>query len=754
MKTIILTTLIALLCLLHIEKANAQTCQACFVATPSPSNPTIINLDALCSSTSVNNYEWYVDGALFTNFPLPVFQIPFTTTGTHVITLVVTGPNCFDSTSQTVNIQPGCDASFTTSQFGNNAYFSNTTYFANVGYSWDFGDGTTGWGPNITHSYATPGTYTVCCTSVDSMSTPTCNDVYCQTILISSTTGTCFADLQTYIDPSGLFYADGSMSQYDQINYSMQFYVNGTLVSNGVSTSYFDFLTQSGTYIVTLYVSDSTGLPCDSTSETIVFTGQSNNPCYACFVMNLAGPNYDSLHVDANCSNIPQGGSIEWTVNGQVLSNTALTQTLGFPISGNQYLTLTIKDSNGVACDSIFQTAYTYGLPCTSCLAVNQVSGSTSDYVFDASCGGTSTSLYYYFTVDNNYVAASTNPQFTYSFTQSGTYNVCVSSTDSLGSVCSSTCQTVVVNTPTVTQFSLGGTIFKYDLTQVNMVPTGAGEAKVYLIKLSTGGTLTAIDSTTTNAFGQYVFTNKPIDDYRVKAALETSSPDYAFNVPTYYQNGLMWYNAQVITLFGNSYGRDILLTPGINTGGNGFVGGNVYAGANKPSRNASASEVTLILMDQATNKPAAYAKPDVNGDYSFTGIPDGNYKIYGELLNRASVPETIDISAAQNTYTNKNFVFNDNVVKPTATPAAINNVVKKSDLTMYPNPASNEFTIVNTSDARNITIRDMIGKVLISFELKANERRNVNVAQWTRGVYMIQEEGNGIIKSNKILVQ
>jgi hypothetical protein len=158
--------------------------------------------------------------------------------------------------------------------------------------------------------------------------------------------------------------------------------------------------------------------------------------------------------------------------------------------------------------------------------------------------------------------------------------------------------------------------------------------------------------------------------------------------------------------------------------------------------------------MDVSTNKPAAYTKPDINGNYSFLNIADGAYKIYGELLNRASIPENIVIGATTQTHTNKNFVFTDNVIQPTSAPASVDIVSLKSDLVMFPNPATNEFTIINTNDACTLKIMDMVGKVMTSFELKSNERKSINVTQWTKGIYVVQEESKGTVKSKKIVVQ
>jgi PKD repeat protein len=736
---------------------NPTSCQACFTTYVDTANPQIVYVDASCSQSpaGVFNYAWSVDGQPYVTLPFPSTQIPLPTNGSHLISLLISNAGCSDTVSQIVNGSIGCDATFYPNTFGGNAYFTNVTYANQATYTWDFGDGTFGNNANPTHFYSALGTYTVCCTMTDATTNPACTNTFCQTINITNPSPTgCQAILYNYVDPTGFYYLDASTSNYDPSNFSMQFYVNGVLVSSGQIDFYTSTFTQAGTYFTSLIITDSMGNPCDSTFQVLYYNPTTNPTCYAC-VNVYSNATLDSLYIDATCSNIPQGGTIEWVVNGVPLLSNAVNQLIGFATTGNQTIELFVKDSSGNICDSTYQSGWTQGPPCTSCLSVTQVGGSTSDYIFDAACTS-GVSFGYYFMIDNNYVATSPTPQFNYSFTQSGTYNVCVMSFDSSGfQACTQACQTVVVNTPTVTQFTLSGIIYKYDLNNFVPTPTTASEAKVYLIKLGTGGTLTAIDSTFTNAFGQYTFNNMPIDDYRVKAALMPSSADYSFNVPTYYQSGAMWYDAQVVTLFGNSYGRDIVLNPGFNTGGNGFIGGNVFAGANKPAR-GGVEEVTLILMDMTSNKPAAYTKPDANGDYAFTNITNGSYKIFGEILNRASVPDPIVVSSVQNTYTNKNFMYNDFVIKPTTNnaPQSTKDVAKQSNIKMFPNPATNHFTIVNTDESRTIRVFDVVGKLLISFDMKANAQKVIDVRNWTKGIYVIQEEANGSVKSNRMLIQ
>ena len=84
---------------------RAQTCTACFTATPDTNNTQLINLDATCSNANPGTlYEWYVDGSLYSIYPSPTFQIPFLVSGQYTIQLIITDTGCSDTTSQIISI--------------------------------------------------------------------------------------------------------------------------------------------------------------------------------------------------------------------------------------------------------------------------------------------------------------------------------------------------------------------------------------------------------------------------------------------------------------------------------------------------------------------------------------------------------------------------------------------------------------------------------------------------------------------------
>jgi hypothetical protein len=735
----LLTSLTLLMVLVLASFASqAQTCNACFTATPDSTNSYTIWLDGSCSTPAsfTANFEWIIDGQSYIMLPYSTFQAYFNTPGTHTIDLVFSNGGCTDTASQTITVTAPCNAGFTSYDAGFGTQYFQTNQYSGAGtYAWDYGDGAAGAGPYTQHTYAASGTYNVCCIYSDTSNN--CNDTSCQSVTVNASTS-CNLALSTYVDPfAGYITAETYGSTFNPQNYQFNFYLNGTLVQSGSSSSYFAPIFVAGTYTVSATLSDTSGVVCDADSAVLTVTvpGGGTSSCAACFTTNYI--TNDSVMIDATCAQT-QNSIYNWSINGGVYASGPVSFAQIFP-AGYSSIALMLTDSNGNACDSMYSYVYVTPPPCNTCFTTSPVAGSTSDYTFDASCTGVSNN-YYTWLVDNQIVTSGSSAVLNYSFVQSGTYTVCVQAYDQQGNFCNQTCSTLVVNTPTQTQFDINGTIYKID-GSLSYVPVGNNEAIVYLIKLQTGGQLDAIDSTTTNSNGGYKFDNKAIDYYRIKVALKTTSPDYSMNIPTYYQYSSMWYSANVVTLYTNLYGKDLYMNYGINTGGPGFISGNVFQGANKKARSGDRTAVTLLLIDVNTNQPIAYAKPNAAGDYSFGNLPLGQYKLMGELLNRSSITEDITIANGATAHTNKNFMFNDNVVMPTQLTLNVKTAsVPLSEFSVSPNPAQSQFSLYSTAESAEITVYDITGKQVYSIETTKAGAITIDCNQWQAGIYLVEQ--------------
>lgn len=135
------------------------------------------------STGNIGYYVWDFGDGTFSTLVNPSHT--YTANGTYYACLTISDSmqSCIDTYCDTIIVGTGtsCNANF---GWQNNPANGSTSFSAvqagNMSWYWDFGDGTTGTGANINHSFA-PGTYNVCLT-VTTVNGLTCTS--CQTVTI------------------------------------------------------------------------------------------------------------------------------------------------------------------------------------------------------------------------------------------------------------------------------------------------------------------------------------------------------------------------------------------------------------------------------------------------------------------------------------------------------------------------------------------------------------------------------------------
>ena len=188
----------------------------------------------------------------------------YTRSGTYQVTLTVSSSNgtCSDNITQTVTVNPAPTASFdaTTVCQGDPTQFTSTAEGDHISnYQWSFGDGQTGTGQAVSHTYTQAGTYQV---NLTVETAGGCSDVITQTVTVNplptsnfTATSVCQGDPTQFT----------STAEGDHISsYHWSFGDGQTGTGQTVSHTY----TQAGNYPVTLNVQTSGGCS-DSFTQTV-----------------------------------------------------------------------------------------------------------------------------------------------------------------------------------------------------------------------------------------------------------------------------------------------------------------------------------------------------------------------------------------------------------------------------------------------------------------------------------------------------
>ncbi|MEM8486197.1 MAG: PKD domain-containing protein [Bacteroidota bacterium] len=219
-----------------------------------------------------------------------------------------------------------------------------------VGYSWDFGDGNTGFGSSISHTYTTDGTFTASLVVEDSNGG------------LGATTVSITVDPAPVDDPVAAFTAtpatgtaplvvdyDGSASQPPAgasiISYTWDFGDGNTGSGEFITHTYQD----AGTYTATLTVEDSNGNTDAATTSITVDPATSINPVAAFSADPVAGTVPLEVAFDASASTPPDGETLTgytWDF-GNSETGTGETVSHTFTATGSFDVTLTVEASNG-----------------------------------------------------------------------------------------------------------------------------------------------------------------------------------------------------------------------------------------------------------------------------------------------------------------------------------------------------------------------------------------------------------------------
>lgn len=529
----------------------------------------------------------------------------------------------------------------------------------------------------------------------------------------------------------------------------------------------------SGTYTVTMYtqVLDSINniLCLDTASANITVTASLNcNNVNASFNTYVSG---GSTGVLVNYSTPVAGPKlavqylINWGDGSSPVSTPSKANQTHVYSSGGTYvvkLHITAHDSNNnITCvDSTTKTLTINGGGSLNCNTVNAafsstVSGNTATIVNTSTPnpGSGISASYKFYWGDGSTTTKSNKTNTNHYYANNGTYTVKLVATYTAGSTTciDSTSDTVTIN---VTPPNIISGMVVYDSTNVNQTDS----LMVWLIKFdSTTNILTAVDSQKGPAYNpSYAFYNKAAGSYRTKAHLlngQTSGTGY---VPTYHDSDLLWSNANIIVhTGGTTSGKYIYLKTGTVTTGPGFVGGNVSQGANKGT--ASGIEGMNVLLLDANNEPVAFAVTDANGDYSFTNLPVGTYKVHPENMNYNTTAASFTITLSHTAHIDINFErsLSQKTIVPVT--SGINNISGKAAFTAYPNPATDVININWASlseDAATIHITDISGKTVFSSEVKMDKNTAINISNIQPGFYFLNVETESGSNTQKLLIQ
>ena len=172
-----------------------------------------------------------------------------------------------------------CKAGFTFIVNQSTATFTNTsTGAAKPGYMWNFGDGNNSTLINPVHTYTASGSYNVCLTMVDSIST-SCQSTFCDSVVIGKPTTICIASFTYTTNGDTANFTNTSTGGAPPIIYFWDFGDGDTTYQISPTHTY----TYNGTYIVCVTMISPMWSCQSKYCDTVVIIGAATSTCVAAF---------------------------------------------------------------------------------------------------------------------------------------------------------------------------------------------------------------------------------------------------------------------------------------------------------------------------------------------------------------------------------------------------------------------------------------------------------------------------------------
>ena len=325
--------------------------------------------------------------------------------GTYTVCQVAFNGNCADTTCMPVTVG-GCQppvAAFTSLVNGNVVDFTDQSSSTDsiITWVWDFGDGGSSTAQNPTNTYAVPGTYTVCLTVTDSCG----SDTICSTVVITCVPPV--ANLNGIVTGNTVLFGDQSSGS--PTSWFWTFGDGGTSTNQNPLYTY----ATADTFLVCLVATNACGSDtfCDSiitgcNTPIAQFTDSTNNLTVVFTDQSLQGP-----------------AAWFWDF-GDGNTSTTPSPTHTYATAGTYQVCLTVSNSCGST-----TTCSTYVVTCQTAVPnYSFVTAGLQVSFTDLSTGNPSA---WFWVFGDGATALAQNPSHTY--TTAGTYTVCLVVSNSCG---------------------------------------------------------------------------------------------------------------------------------------------------------------------------------------------------------------------------------------------------------------------------------------------------------------------------------
>lgn len=298
-----------------------------------------------------------------------------------------------------------------------------------------------------------------------------------------------------------------------------------------------------------------------------------------------------------------------------------------------------------------------------------------------------------------------------------------------------------------------------------------ATEVRLFTTTVGSDFEIAEVISMNNAANGEYAFANITPGNYYVKAHV-IDEVNYSNLLSTYYLNSYKWFNAEQIQVgCDTTINIDITMLEKVTAPtGDGTISGiitYVPASGNKAIMGEPVPGAEITLEQEPDDEPIANVTTEGNGEYIFTHVPDGLFKLSVDVPGLPQFEtHTITVSQDDTLFSNMNFIVDTNITlagvyieENNSTPVYENESIT---INLYPNPFVQdikiEYTLKEETEV-NINLFDVNGRLIrnivdnkVQFSGSYSCTIDGGVDNLTSGIYFIEFKFDNLLYFKKVI--
>ncbi len=236
--------------------------------------------------------------------------------------------------------------------------------------------------------------------------------------------------------------------------------------------------------------------------------------------------------------------------------------------------------------------------------------------------------------------------------------------------------------------------------------------------------------------WGKYVVLAKP-ENHKVTDVATYYGGDYQYQNATIFNVGCKTFEYNNLNI-----DIDVLKTLPVGTGS---INGTVQTGAAAARVQSSNANIRIYLIKEPNGDIVGQTLTDANGEFSFTNLPDGDYKTVADIVGYTSDTSTVFTIGNGNSARVSSLCIDQitNMVGACAKLTTVNDLALES-LEIYPNPSTGIF---------NLNIENATYKVFNNHGqlITIGSNNQIDLSNYPSNIYLVKIEFGGKVKEFKL---